>query len=107
MAQIVFNHVGGEPPFFDGTSYDYWKRKMRMYLGSINDQVWDVTKNAMLSLIPIISPTKTRPRSNAIQWLSTPYTMPLIPRCLSKSRIVRELIRCGRDWRKHMRAHRR
>ena len=45
MAQVVFNHVGGKPPFFDGTSYDYWKRKMRMYLGSINDQAWEVTEN--------------------------------------------------------------
>ena len=45
MAQVVFNHVGGKPPFFDGTCYDYWKRKMRMYLGSINDQVWEVTEN--------------------------------------------------------------
>ena len=27
------------------TSYDYWKRKMKMYLGSINDQVWEVTEN--------------------------------------------------------------
>jgi hypothetical protein len=45
MAQIVFNHIGGKPPFFDGTSsFDYWKRKMKMYLGSINDRVWDVTE---------------------------------------------------------------
>jgi hypothetical protein len=39
----VFNHVESKPPFFDGTCYDYWKRNMKMYLGSINDQVWDVT----------------------------------------------------------------
>ena len=45
MAQVVFNHVRGKPPFFDGTSYGYWKRKIRVYLGSINDQVWDVTEN--------------------------------------------------------------
>ena len=45
MAQVVFNHVGGKLPFFDGTSYGYWKRKIRVYLGSINDQVWDVTEN--------------------------------------------------------------
>ena len=45
MAQVVFNHVGDKPPFLDGTCYDYWKRKMRMYLGSINDQVWKVTEN--------------------------------------------------------------
>ena len=37
--------MGGKPPFFDGTCYDYWKRQMKMYLGSINDQVWDVTES--------------------------------------------------------------
>ena len=52
MAQIVFNHVGGKPPFFDGTCYDYWKRKMKMYLGSINDQVWDVTERDYVILDP-------------------------------------------------------
>ena len=55
----------------------------------------------MLSLIPTIPPTKTRPTSNATQWLSTPFTMPLIQRCLSKSKILRELVKCGRDWKKH------
>jgi hypothetical protein len=35
----------GKPSFFDGTCYDYWKIKMRMYLGSINDQVWDVIES--------------------------------------------------------------
>ena len=45
MAQVVFNHVRGKPLFFDGTCYDYWKRKIKMYLGSINDQVWDVTES--------------------------------------------------------------
>jgi hypothetical protein len=45
MVQIVFNHVRGKPPHFDDTCYDYWKRKMKMYLGSINDKVWDVTES--------------------------------------------------------------
>ena len=52
MAQVVFNHVGGKPPFFDGTCYDYWMRKMKMYLGSINDQVWDVTESDYVILDP-------------------------------------------------------
>jgi hypothetical protein len=52
MAQIVFNHVGGKPLFFDGTSFDYWKRKMKMYLGSINESVWDVVKNKFVILDP-------------------------------------------------------
>ena len=46
----MFNHVGGKPPFFDG--YDYWKRKIKMYLGSINDQVWDVTESDYVILDP-------------------------------------------------------
>jgi hypothetical protein len=52
MVQVVFNHVRSKPPFFDGTCYDYWKRKMKMYLGSINDQVWDVTKSDYVILDP-------------------------------------------------------
>jgi malate synthase len=31
---------------------DYWKRKMKMYLGSINDQVWDVTESDYVILDP-------------------------------------------------------
>jgi hypothetical protein len=48
----MFKHVGGKPPFFDGTSFDYWKRKMKMYLGSINDKVWDVVENGFVILDP-------------------------------------------------------
>jgi len=58
MAQIVFNHIGGKPPHFDGTCYDYWKRKMKMYLGSINDQAWDVTESNFV----IFDPTNPTPR---------------------------------------------
>jgi hypothetical protein len=53
MAQIVFNHVGGKPQFFDGTSFDYWKKKMKMYLGSINDKVCDVVENEFVIINPI------------------------------------------------------
>jgi hypothetical protein len=52
MAQIVFNHVGDKPPFFDGISFDYWKRKMKMYLGLINDKVWDMVENEFVILDP-------------------------------------------------------
>jgi hypothetical protein len=47
MVQIVFNHVAGKPPFFDGTCYDYWKRKMKMCL----DQ--SITKCEMLRMLII------------------------------------------------------
>jgi hypothetical protein len=53
MTQIVLNHVEAKPPFFDGTSsFDYWKRKIKMYLGSINDRVWKVTEHDFVILDP-------------------------------------------------------
>jgi hypothetical protein len=48
----MFNYVGDKPPFFDDTSFDYWKRKIKMYLGSINDKVWDVVENEFVILDP-------------------------------------------------------
>ena len=58
MAQIVFNHVRGKQLFFDGTSFDHWKTKMKMYLGSINDRVWDVVEHDFV----ILDPTNPTPR---------------------------------------------
>jgi hypothetical protein len=46
------NLVGSKPPLFDGTCYDYWKRKIKMYLDSISDQVWDVTESDFVILDP-------------------------------------------------------
>ena len=74
MAQVVFNYVGGKPPFFDGTCYDYWKRKMKMYLGSINDQVWDVTKSDYAIIDPdnLTNQDKTNKQCNTMA-LNTIY----------------------------------
>jgi len=53
MAHIVFNHVRGKPPMFDGTtSFDQWKRKMKMHLGTIHTKVWNVTENDFIVLDP-------------------------------------------------------
>ena len=74
MAQVVFNHVGGKPLFFDGTCYDYWKRKMKMYLGSINDQVWDVIESdyVILDLDNLTNNDKANKQCN-IMTLNTIY----------------------------------
>jgi hypothetical protein len=46
--------MGGKPPFFNGTSsFDEWKRKMKMHLDSVNDRVWDVTEIDFVILDPI------------------------------------------------------
>ena len=107
MAQVVFNPVGGKPPFFDGTSYDCWKIKMRMYLGSINDQVWDVTKNDYAIIDPknLTNQDKTNKQCNTMA-LNTIYNA-INSKVFEQSRIMKELMRCGRDWKKHMREHRR
>ena len=51
----------------------------------------------MLSLIPTIPPTKISPTSNAIQWLSTPYTMPLIQRFFEQ---IKDCERANEVWRR-------
>ena len=32
------------PPFFDGNNYAFWKVRMRTFLCSIDDVVWDVVE---------------------------------------------------------------
>ena len=32
------------PPLFDGTNYAYWKVRMRVFLQSINEKVWQVVE---------------------------------------------------------------
>jgi hypothetical protein len=44
--------LGGKPLFFDGTYYDHWKKKIKMYLGSINEKVWEVVENDFVVLDP-------------------------------------------------------
>jgi hypothetical protein len=68
MAQVVFNHVGGKPPFFDGTtSFDHWKRKMKQYLGSINNKVWEVTEHDYV----IIDPNNLTPNDHINEQCNT------------------------------------
>ena len=107
MAQVVFDHVGDKPPFFDGISFDYWKRKMKMSLGLINDQVWEVTKNDYAIIDPD-NPTnqdRTNKQCNTMA-LNTIYNA-------IDSKVFEQIKDCERAnevWRrlrKHMRAHRR
>ena len=32
------------PPYFDGSNYAFWKVRMRAFLGSINEAVWDAVE---------------------------------------------------------------
>jgi hypothetical protein len=103
MAQVMFNHVGGKPPFFDGaTSFDHWKRKMKQYLGSINDKVWDVTEQDFAIIDPNnLTPNDRINKQCNTMVLNTLYSA-LMQRSLSKSRTLRRLVKFRKDWRKHI-----
>ena len=70
---------------------------MKMYLDSINDQVWDVTESDYVILDPtnLTNQDKANKQCNTMA-LNTIFNV-IDPRCLSKSRIVIELMRRGRD----------
>ena len=38
------------PPFFDGSNYAFWKVRIRAFLCSIDERVWDVVKNGWTRL---------------------------------------------------------
>ena len=68
-----------------------------MYLVSINDQVWDMTESDYAIIDPdnLTNQDKANKQSNTMA-LNTIYNA-IDLSCLSKSRIMRELMRCGRD----------
>ncbi|VFQ79623.1 unnamed protein product [Cuscuta campestris] len=44
-AELSEGHSTVRPPLFDGTNYTYWKERMRIYIRSINFQLWLIIKN--------------------------------------------------------------
>jgi hypothetical protein len=69
---------------------------MKMNLGSINNQVWDMTKSDYVILDPnnLTNNDKTNKQCNTTA-LNTIYNA-IDSKVLSKSRIMRELVRCER-----------
>ena len=45
------------PPFFDGSNYAFWKVRMRAFLFSIDESVWDAVENGW-----------TRPKAAKSTW---------------------------------------
>ena len=80
---------------------------MKMYLGSINDQVWDVTESdyAIIDLDNLTNHDKTNKQCN-IMALNTIYNA-IDSKVFEQIKDCEEQMRCGRDWRKHMRVHQR
>ena len=39
-------------PTFDGTYYPYWKNKMRIHLGAIDNDLWYVVENGVPPFTP-------------------------------------------------------
>ncbi|MVG17315.1 hypothetical protein, partial [Aeromonas jandaei] len=61
---IQINYMG-KPPHFDGTNFDYWKRKMCAFTRGMNKKIWDVIEHDF-AVIDIADPT---PREEEkLQW---------------------------------------
>ncbi|VFQ78655.1 unnamed protein product [Cuscuta campestris] len=45
VGRLSKGHSTVRPPLFDGTNYTYWKERMRIYIRSINFQLWLIIKN--------------------------------------------------------------
>jgi len=43
------NHVG-KPPHFDGTNYDYWKKRMCLHLKAMTRKIWEVVEESFIVL---------------------------------------------------------
>ena len=42
------------PPFFNGTDYTYWKTRMRVFLLSLDLNLWDIVENGFeMSSLPM------------------------------------------------------
>jgi hypothetical protein len=44
---MATNHVG-KPPHFDGTNYDYWRRRMCLHLKAMKEKFWVVLEEFMV-----------------------------------------------------------
>ena len=42
-------------PLFDGTNFSFWKVRMRTYIMSLGDDVWDVVENSYVNLVVLAS----------------------------------------------------
>ena len=100
MAQI--NNTK-KPPQFDGTNYPYWKSKMATHIKSINRRVCKVVETK-IEIDDPENPTVVEEvllQNNDIA-LSAIHDA-IDERTLSKSRILRWLMRLGRSWKNHLR----
>ena len=46
------------PPYSDGSNYAFWKIRMRAYLCSIDESVWDANNKALNAIFCVVSPDK-------------------------------------------------
>lgn len=58
MATTSFQNVEGfstiRPPFFNGNDFNYWKARMRIYLQSVDYDLWDIVENGPYMPIKIV-----------------------------------------------------
>ena len=55
------------PPYFDGSNYAFWKVRMRAFLCSINEAVWDAIEIGW-----------TKPKAAKSTWDKTALTLSIV-----------------------------
>ena len=96
------------PPYFDGSNYAIWKVRMRAFLCSMDETIWDV-----------VNIGRTRSEAAKSMWIRQPsWCLMKIAKHLtlffvvylqmSSTRYLTFLLprRCGRYWRPHMKEQR-
>ena len=62
------SHAVNRPPFFTGSNYTYWKVKMRAFLQSIDERVWEQVVNG---LSPLAENTTQLPNMDTFKTLNS------------------------------------
>ena len=56
-SQLREGHSTQRPPLFDGSNYNYWKCRMKIYLQSLNYELWNIVETSY-----------TKPTTNCSVW---------------------------------------
>ena len=86
-----------KPPQFDGINYPYWKEKMTTYIKSINRKVWKVVETKFEVADPENPTVAKEVLLKIMTLLLVLFMMLLMREHLSKSRILRWLMKLERS----------
>ena len=101
------------PPFFDGSNYAFWKVRMRAFLFSIDESVWDAIENgwtrpkAAKSTWDKAALAAVNAKSKALNAIFLFFCFVSHPLNCTGFHMLQLPRRHGKFWRPHMKAPRR